>query len=53
MLFVFIGLIVGGAMVLLAYYKFASDLPSISKLAEYKPLKVTKVYDRNGKLIGN
>lgn len=52
MLFVFIGLIVGGAVVLLAYYKFASDLPSISKLAEYKPLKVTKVYDRNGKLIG-
>lgn len=52
MLALFIGIILGSAVVLIAYQKFASDLPAISKLAEYKPLKVSKVYDRRGELIG-
>jgi penicillin-binding protein 1A len=39
-----------GAFVLLA--KFSADLPEMITLADYKPLLVSEVFDRNGKKIG-
>ena len=49
----FLGLIVIGIIALsLAITKFSAELPELIGIAEYKPLLVSEVYDRNGKKFG-
>lgn len=52
-LLAFAGLIVAGIIVVIGIVaKFNSELPELIGLADYKPLLVTEVYDRNNKKIG-
>ena len=50
--------LIGGALVLGAvlaiggYAYFSRDLPAVTSLHEYKPPQTTRVYDRNGRVIG-
>jgi len=41
--------VIAAAMILI---KFSADLPELIGLADYKPLQLTEVYDRNGKKFG-
>lgn len=50
--FLFIVLIVGGFTAYGFFTYFSNDLPQIMKIEDYKPLLVTKVYDRNNKKVG-
>lgn len=49
--FVVLGL-VGAAGVGVLINQYSSELPDVIQLAEYKPLLVTEVYDRDGKKFG-
>ena len=49
-----VGLVMLGIFaVLAAHIYFSRDLPSVDSLRNYKPQQTTRVYDRNGQLIGN
>jgi len=45
-------LITGGLLLVGAYAYFSRDLPAVSSLRDFKPPQTTRVYDRNGKVIG-
>jgi penicillin-binding protein 1A len=45
-------LIMGGLLLVGAYAYFSRDLPAVSSLRDFKPPQTTRVYDRNGKVIG-
>ncbi|MEM8608902.1 MAG: PBP1A family penicillin-binding protein [Myxococcota bacterium] len=45
-------LIVGALTALGAYAYFSRDLPSVAELQDYKPPQTTRVFDRNGNVIG-
>lgn len=49
----FVGLAMAGVIVLsVVLAKFSSELPDVIGMADYKPLQLSEVYDRNGKKFG-
>lgn len=46
------GAVAGGAAAVAVYYWASNDLPSFSKIADYRPPLVTRVLARDGSLIG-
>lgn len=45
-------LVVGALTALGAYAYFSRDLPSVAELQDYKPPQTTRVFDRNGQVVG-
>ena len=45
-------IVIGALTALGAYAYFSRDLPSVAELQDYKPPQTTRVFDRNGKVIG-
>ncbi len=45
-------LVVGALVALGGYAFFSRDLPSVASLRDYRPPQTTRVYDRNGKVVG-
>ena len=51
-LVIFCLFILGGLATILVYKKFVKDLPDLALLEQYRPPIITRVYDRNARIIG-